>query len=209
MGAVFYDQISLIYCSIIAPKDIQDRRGLIFCKSKQQYINALDGYLTKVEREDGEYEGQETHKLKFFLREHNSSDTWVLSCGRRSFFTRSILNCLANLDQIGWVRLTPYLSEDPKTGKKFIHGAVRHDINFTNLGLSDSYKVKKKYNWSEIPVLETLQVQLKSGKTKEELDSSARDEFFENLIDELMEKLNNRSNQIPFEEESVKANISF
>lgn len=209
MGAVFYDQISLIYCSIIAPKDIQDRRGLIFCKSKQQYINAIDGYLTKVEREDGEYEGQETHKLKFYLKEHNSSDVWVLSCGRRSFFTRSILNCLASLDQIGWVRLTPYISEDSKTGKKFIHGAVRHNLTHTNLAMSDAYKVKKKYNWSDIPVIDSIAVPLKNGKIKEELDSSARDEFFENLVDELIEKLNNRSYTIPFEEESAKADISF
>lgn len=203
MGAVIYSTDNLVFCSIV--KDIVDGRGLIYVKKNNQFINAVEGFLVKIEREDGEYEGKPTHKLKFYLRDKDEESTWVLQSSRTSYFSRAVINSLASLQSIGWTRLTPYVSVDKNSGNKFIHGAVRHNLTFCNLSAGDHFKVPKKFSWEQIPEIEKISVRLKTGKIKEDLDSSARDEFFEKLIDLVISRL---SNSIPQQIESSESDDS-
>jgi hypothetical protein len=183
-GFITYDTQRITYCSVVAPKDIQDRRGLIYCKAQEMFINAIEGWLYKIEREDGEYDGQKTFKIKFYFR-NKSNEVIVLQSGRNSSFARSIINSLANLDQIGWTRFTPFVTESVKTNKKYIHGAVRHSLKCEDLS-GDAFKIKKKFGYEEIPKLEELTFKKKDGTIKTDIDSSLIDAFYEDLIDKVI-----------------------
>jgi hypothetical protein len=144
-----------------------------------QSFNFIDGYLIGAEMKEEEYEGNKIWRayFSFAANQSNYNEVDVLQCGLHTMFTHDILNCLASLDDIGYIKITPFMSELEDKSKKFIRGAVR-------TGNGEEGKVKKKYSHAIIPKTEKVVV----GK-KEVIDSSARDEFFENLFVELQNKI--------------------
>jgi hypothetical protein len=139
-------------------------------KEKYSYI---EGYLTKVEASEYEFEGEMIQTIKFYFKDDEINYD-VLECGRYTTFVRGALSCLVNLDAIDYIRLTPYNSDEEFNGKKLTHCGVRHNDN----------KVARKYKKGDYPEA----VAAKVGK-KEYLNTEKRDEFFDNLIPEINAKL--------------------
>lgn len=158
-------------------KDIVEKQGQIYHKESNQFYNFIEGYLVGVEKSDVTFkDGKEAFKIKFKLAGKDLQSVDVLECGRYTFFTRDILNRLASLEEIGWVKLTPYTSTDDK-GKNYIRGSARHSLNFVHDMRDEKYKVKFAYEKEDIPAVEYVKV----GKTTS-ADTLKRDDFFDSLI---------------------------
>lgn len=155
-------------------KDINGKDQVRILQGSKEDIkqyNFLEGRLTAVEPFDGEYDGQPTYRIRFMFEDNDTIEQ--LECGRYTGFTRDILNCLCSLDQIEHVRLTPFLSEDDKTGKKYVRGSVRVGPNYD----SKDAKLPKAFSSDVIPKI----VMTKVGK-KDVIDDTELQEWTDKLI---------------------------
>jgi len=177
-------------------KDIVERQGQIFHKQSNKFYGFIKGYLVGIEKSDVTFkDGKEAFKIKFKLAGRNLQEIDVLECGRYTFFTRDVLNRLMSLDEIGWVKLTPYTSTDDK-GKNYIRGSVKHSLEFTTNIDDESCKLKFAYESKDIPEVEYVKV----GKNTT-ADTLKRDDFFDNLIIVLNSKLKHNLDAISRTEE--------
>lgn len=145
-------------------------------KDDIQKFDYMEGLLVNIESFKETYEGNIIEKIRFTFRPKSGDTLAILTCGRYTAFTRDVLNCLANLPAVEFVRLTPFVSEDPATNKVYIHGAVKNN----------GEKIKRKFPVELVPKVKTEYVkQLK----KEVLITAERDEFFDNLIPGILAKL--------------------
>lgn len=165
-------------------KDIVEKQGQIYHKESKQYYGYLEGFLVGIESADHTFkDGQTANKIKFKLAGRNFEQIDVLECGRYTFFSKDILNRLMSLDQIGWVKLTPYISTDDK-GKNYVRGSARHNLTFVSNMKDEKYKVKFHYNKEDIPPIEYVKVANKLVK-----DDLKQNEFYDSLIIVLNTKL--------------------
>lgn len=136
----------------------------------------LEGVLIDIKPTEWEFEGSIIPQVKLLLNDPDSGENYSLEFNRNAIFGRDVLNKLANIPAIEFIRITPWSSE--VDGKTYTHGAVRHkDI-----------KVENKFKKGEYPEIEVEK--LKSGK--EVLDSTARDAFFEALIPQIKAAIVNK-----------------
>jgi len=167
-----------IFCKVEKRQDSNgnDRIYIMTGKKDDPHLfSYVDGVLIDVQPFEGEYEGNKTFRVRFIL-DDGENEIWLES-GRYTGFTRDVVNCLSTLDVITSVRLTPYLSEDENTKKKYIRGAVRVGADF-------SVKLEKRFKGGEMPKIQVVKV----GK-KDVFDSSELDEWTDTLIEIVKKKI--------------------
>jgi len=167
-----------IFCKVEKRQDSNgnDRIYIMTGKKDDPHLfSFVDGLLVDVQPFEGEFEGNKTFRIRFIL-DDGDNEIWLES-GRYTGFTRDVLNCLSTLDDITSVRLTPYLSEDESTKKKYIRGAVRAGHDF-------SVKLEKRFKGPDIPKIQVVKV----GK-KDVIDSSELDEWTDTLVEIVKKKI--------------------
>ena len=115
------------------------------------------------------------NRIRFIFEDDEYSE-WF-ECGRYTGFTRDVLNCLASVDKISHVKLTPFISEDKETGNKYVRGSVRVGENFET-------KLTKCFKNEEIPKIKMVQV----GKRQEKDDLDLCD-WTDHLVAEIKSKI--------------------
>lgn len=141
---------------------------------EEKLFNYLEGYLVDIATKQDTYEGNEIQKIDFVIKANPQADEkFTLSCGRHTTFSRNILNRLANLNEIGKVRITPYTFER-EGDKDLVCGALRNN----------GEKVKGKFTPDDVPKVEKIKV-----KGKEYEDFEEANKFWDDLIPKIKDKL--------------------
>lgn len=158
---------------------------------EEQFFNYLEGCLVDILTKQDTYEGNEIEKIDFIIKaDPNGDEKFTLSCGRHTTFTRNILNRLANLDEIGKVRITPYTFER-EGSQNLICGALRNE----------GQKVKGKFTPDDVPKVEPVTANGKVVKQNGRplLDSEEANKFWDNLIPAIKERLKYKLDAAPVE----------
>lgn len=181
MGLGNYNNKHVIFAKVtkIEENSKTDARIQVGKKGEYAYYNFAEGKLIDIKVFEGEFEGQTTYRIKFIL---DAGDCEIhVEYGRYTAFTRDILNCLASLDEIQYVRITPFISEDKNTGKKYLRGSVRVGPEYQK----DSNKLPKKYDYNQMPKV----IMQKVGK-KDVIDDTELIEWTDNLIVKIKTNIN-------------------
>lgn len=159
------------------PKDCDGKQGLIYCKNIDKYVRSLVGKVKSVEAINGDFEGNPTYQLKITLESPNVNN--IFTTGRNTFVGRDIINRLANIGgEIHYLMITPFIST-ADDGSTFTRCSIKHAKNL-DLIVKEESKIKMKYTKDEIPSTKEVKV-----GNKKVIDSSERDDFYDNLIPQI------------------------
>lgn len=169
MGLGTYNGLSKVFCSI-------NKQGKIRNKNQdgvEQFFDYLEGRLLDIVSKDGQFEGTTTYRMQLTLEDNG--ELFSLECGRYSGFGKDVILKLLKADEYDSVRIAPFISVDEATKKEYVRGSVR----------SNNVKIQvTKDDLAAIPAVEKAIV----GK-KEVLDDTARNEYYDELIVKLSEKV--------------------
>lgn len=169
-----YSGIKTNYCSLDTKNAKVKHRQKIDGQVVENSYNFLEGTLIDIQNTEWEFEGNIIPQVKLILNE--DGENYSLEFNRNSAFGRDVLNRLVNIPSIGFIRITPYQSDF--NGKMYTHGAIRHN----------DIKIEQKFKKGEYPEIEIET--LKSGK--EVTDSTARDNFFADLVGQIKKQITHK-----------------
>jgi len=122
----------------------------------------IEGHLIKVVKSPYKYEGDEVRAFTLHLKD--GEELYVLGCSYTNI-SRSLINCLANMEFPGKIKLSLYKKKDSSYAALYVE--------------NDGEKVSWKYEydeWSDLIVVS------EGTKGKQHKDFDALDDYFEEIL---------------------------
>lgn len=163
-----------------------------------EHIEALGGYVVKIEANEGEYEGKTIKNLEIHLCDGDGSHIEIIKTARYGSFARDIIKKLAHLPVIGFVKLKPWIytpEDNPKNMVKMC--SVSHLVKYDGY-LDDTHKVKCPKETFDFPKAIPIMVdgeQLKDSAGNYMWNTKERDALVDQLIGLCSKKLLYRSSE--------------
>lgn len=147
-------------------------------EKEEVFTDYVQGPVLDIIIKDEEYEGNPSPKLEITIG--NATEKVIIKVGAFSTVARDVMLKLPSVSDFTRteVRLTPYLSEDTKSDKKYVHMSLK--VN--------GEKLPYAYAREEVPQVVMQQVPV-GKKMTTVTDSTDRDEFFRNVVKLLRQRI--------------------
>lgn len=134
---------------------------------KEQFVPGVSGLITNIKKTTGEYEGKKVERVEVTITD--GEESYILSVSRYSTYGRGLINKLHNVNLNKKVDIEVFVSQ--YEGRSFAHAIISQN----------NEPVKAKFDKDTIPKVKKVM----AGK-KEYDDTSERDEWTDNKLDELI-----------------------